>query len=393
MSDNPIDTKTPSQEVLEFNAQLQKDLDLDKRKKQVQEKDLFIREHKVGNEYENIVRNKDEIERAPTINFGAISNEAIERMVVENEDYILAARNPLPFINDDFRGIVPFFRNNLILIGSKTGGGKSTTVANITYKLLKTKNKITKRPHRILLLSNEEKNTDVYNRITCLLKGTAYVNHSDFTDQQMKEFSDYIRLLGKSGKLTVIEDRHEGISGWTTTPEGISLIFDNLIKNNEIYDVVIIDYYQNINASKVDPSLVAWQVQEKFANEMDRIKLKYPGAIVVMAMMDPLKDEDDTTPYKLRINGRKSICDKATFIGEIVPEPKQLRSKWTVWKSRWTTSIGDEFYSGYDRGMLVPYSLEFQKSTAKIVERNLERAKEQELGINEEKKEEENDPQ
>jgi hypothetical protein len=382
-----------SKELDEFNAklnddkELEKAIELDRRKTALQEKDLFVKEHRIGNQYDTIVKNKDEIDRAPAINFGSLSNEAIERMVVENEEYIMAARNPMPFINEDFKGIVPFFRNNLIFIGSKTGGGKSTAVANIAYSLLKTKNKTTNKPYRVLLLTNEEKNTDFYNRITSLLKKTAYTNHSDFTDAQMKEFGAYIRLLGKSGKLTVIEDTHEGISGWTTTPQGISLIFDNLLKNNDIYDLVIIDYYQNINTSKIDPSLAPWQVQEQFANDMDRYKLKYPGAIVVMGQMDALRDDDDTTPYKVRVNGRKSICDKCTFICEITPETNLLRSKWAVWKSRWTTSIGQTFYSGYDRGMLVPYSVEFQKNTAKLVERNLERAKERELGLETNKEE------
>ncbi|HEY5235508.1 MAG TPA: hypothetical protein VIJ14_04970, partial [Rhabdochlamydiaceae bacterium] len=320
MTDDNPNNETPSQEVQDFNAQLEKDLAFDRRKKAIQEKDLFIKEHKVGYEYDTIVRNKEEIEKAPSVNFGRIGDEAIEKMVEENEAYIKAARNPLPFINNDFKGIVPFFKHNLILIGSRTGGGKSTAVANLIHTLLKTKNKLTGRPHRILLISNEEKNTDVYNRVCSLIKGTPYTNHSDFTDEQTKGFNDFIRLLGKSGKLTVIENSHEGVNGWSRTPEGISLIFDNLIKNNEIYDAVIIDYYQGVSTSKIDPGMASWQVQEKFANEMDRFKLEYPAPIVIMAQMASLKDEDDTTPYDIRIRGRKSICEKATFVAEITPE-------------------------------------------------------------------------
>lgn len=377
-----------SEELEKLNLLREDDLALERRKEALKIKDLFIREHKVGYEYETMMKNQEEIARAPSVNFGRLSDEAIEKMVLENETYIAAARNPLAFINEDFKKIVPFYKDNVILIGSKTGGGKSTAVANIIYRLLKTKSKATGKPHRVLLITNEEKNTDVYNRVCCLIKGTAYTNHSDFTDQQAKEFTDFIRLLGKSGKLTVIEDTHEGVSGWSRTPEGISLLFDNLMRNNEIYDAVLIDYYQGISTSKIDPAMPSWQVQEKFANEMDRIKLIYPAPIVVMAQMAPLKDEDDSTPYDLRIRGRKSICEKATFVAEIVPDPRNLRSEWTVWKSRWTTSIGQSFFSGYNRGMLVPYSIQFQKSVAARVERNLERDKEEMLGITSEREEE-----
>lgn len=377
-----------SKEIDELNAKLEADLELDKRKKAVQEKDLVIKEHRIGNEFNYIVKNQEEIKQAENVSFGSIKPETIEKYVLDSEEYLKAAKNAMPFINSDFNKIVPFFRNNLILIGSFTGGGKSTAVSNIVHELITTKNKVTGKPHRVLLLTNEEHVSDFYNRITCLIKGMAYTNHNLFTDEQREDFSKYIRILGKSGKLTVIGDTYEGISGWTTTPEGVAMVFDNLIKNNDIYDAVILDYYQNINTSKIDPKLAAWQVQEKFANEMDRIKLKYPGAIVIMAQMDKLQDEDDTTPYKIRINGRKSICEKATFICEIVPEVELLRSKWTVWKSRYVSSVGAIFYSGYNRGRLVEYSVDFQKNTAKLVEQNLERLKEQELGIS--SKEEEN---
>ena len=376
------DEKPPlSPELEALNAQIEMERELQRRKKELEEKNLYVKEYKIGNEFETIVRNRDEIERAPTVRFGSLSDEALAQMIKENEDYIAAARNPLPFINEDFKGIVPFFRNNLILIGSKTGGGKSTVVSNVIYKLLRTRNKATGKGHRVLLLSNEEKNADTYNRVACLLRGWSYTNHSDFTDDQVKEFKDFMAAIGRSGKFTVIEDTYEGISGWTTTPEGIELIFDNLIKNEEWYDAVIIDYYQNISSSKTDPSMVPWQVQEKFNNMIDKMKLKYPAPILLLAQMDALKDEDDTTPYKLRINGRKSVADKSTFIGELEPQPKTLRSKWMVWKSRWTTAVGKDFYSGYDRGMLVPYSMEFPKNVAKLVAQNIEKDKESELGI------------
>ena len=119
------------------------------------------------------------------------------------------------------------------------------------------------------------------------------------------------------------------------------------------------------------------------------MKLRYPGPIVVMSQMKRLVNDEDTTPFNVRMKGSKLICDKATFICELIPERELLRSKWLVWKSRFTESVGQAVYTGYDRGKFVPYSDEFKKSMSKIVEKNLERIKAQELGITD-KEEDEN---
>ncbi|HEY5234849.1 MAG TPA: hypothetical protein VIJ14_01620, partial [Rhabdochlamydiaceae bacterium] len=194
-------------------------------------------------------------------------------------------------------------------------------------------------------------------------------------------FKEFIPKLTQGGRLTVIGDVYQGIPGWTTSIEGIETIFNNLIRDNCIYDAVIIDYYQNVTYSKKDPKLDEFMCQRRFANLLDQMKNRYPCPIVLMAQMKKLVDDDDNTPFNIRLKGSKLICDKATFICEIIPERKLLRSKWRVWKSRFTEAVGQSVYTGYDRGKFVPYDEKFKLSVAKIVERNLEIEKEQELGL------------
>jgi hypothetical protein len=190
-------------------------------------------------------------------------------------------------------------------------------------------------------------------------------------------------------------DVYEGVSGLTTSVEGIEGIFNNLLKDYEngksIYDTVIIDYFQNVRYSKLDPKLDEFMCQRKLAGILDQMKLRYPGPIVIMAQMKKMVDEEDSTPFNVRFKGSKLICDKATFICELIPERKLFRSKWKVHKSRFTEAVGQSIYTGYDKGKFVPYSVDFQKNVAKLVERNLEREKEQEIGMPTEVKGEEND--
>lgn len=383
-----------SKELDEFNKSLENDseiekaIELDRRKKAVFEKELDLKEKRVDVAFSNLLKGEEEIKKSKNINFGKMSEEAINKLVSDNEDYLEAAKHPIPFICNEFDSIVPFFRKNLVLITAASGQGKSTAVANIVYAAMKKKNPLTGKPYRICVLTNEEAPEDFYNRLSCFIKGWQYSNHDKFSDDQRAEFSKFIRVFTKNGNVTVIGDQFEGVDGHTTTCEGISRIFSNLIRDKEEYDVVILDYYQNVTKSREQPELNEYQVQRLLSNEFDRIKNVYGGVIVVMAQIDPLRDEDDTTPYNIRLKGTKLIITKSTFICEIVPEYALLRSTWVVHKSRFTASNGKRIITGFDRGRYVPYSTEFQKNVAKMVEQNLVRQKEQELGLAPSKEEE-----
>jgi hypothetical protein len=377
-----------SKELEDFNAKLAQDAELDRRKKAVSEMDLTLKEHRVTRDLEELERNKEELEQAKTVNFGSMTEEEIDRLVIDNDEYMKAAKHAMIFINDEFKKIVPYFKKNLIVIGGDTGDGKSTTVSNVIFSTITRKNPATGKPCKVLCLSNEERPEDVINRVTCLIKGWKYTNHDQFSDEQRATFREYIPKLTQGGRLTVIGDVYQGIPGWTTSVEGIETIFNNLIRDGVTYDAILLDYYQNVTYSKNNPKLDEFMCQRKLANILDQMKSRCGSPIIVMAQMKRLTDEDDTTPYTIRLKGSKLISDKATFVCELIPERKLLRSKWTVWKSRFTEAVGQSIYTGYDRGKFIQYSIAFQKNVAKIVERNLEKDKEQELGMTDDKKEE-----
>lgn len=372
-----------SKEIDKLNEEIQKDIELDRRKKVLAQKKLDLEEKRVDISFANLVKAKEDSEKSESITFGKTPEDEIERLIKDNSDYLEAAKHPMPFINSEFDNMVPFFRKNLILILSQTGGGKSTAVCSILDALIRKKDPLTGKAYRVCVLTNEEHETDVLNRLCCHIKGWTYTNHNRFTDEQRAEFSKYIRIFTQNGNVTVIGDSYKGISGWTTTVEGIRRVFASLIKNNDIYNVVILDYYQNVTISTNQPELNQYQVQDILSNEFDRVKNIYPAALVIFAQSDKLTGPDDTRPYNIRIKGAKKIATKCTFICELIPEYELHRSTWEVHKSRFTDSIGKKIITGFKNGKYVPYTVEFQKEAAKMVERNLEKRKEQELGITE----------
>ncbi len=378
-----------SKELDDLNAQLEKEVILDRRKKAVQEKELDLKEKRVDIAFADLVKAKDDTERSKNVGFGKLSDEEISQLLDDNASYLEAAKNPIPFICSEFDSIVPFFRKNLILLMAPTGAGKSTAVCNIAYTALLKQNPITKQGYKILIITNEEAPEDLMNRLTCFSKGWRYSNHDQFNDEQRTEFARFISVFAKKGNVRVVGDRVGNVDGWSTSVEGIVQIFDNLMRDGEHYDLVLIDYFQNIVRSREKPDLNEYEAQRLLANEFDRIKNIFPGVIVVMGQGDPLKDPDDTTPYNLRWKGSKLILTKSTFICEIIPEHKLMRSKWKIHKSRFTDAIGKEVITGFDKGRFVPYSVDFQRKIAKAVADNLEREKEQELGMGYSKKEDE----
>lgn len=354
-----------SDEKDDFMKKIAEAAELDRRKKELQAKELILKERRTDNELEKLQKNDRDLATAQSTRYGGLSDDQIANVQKESREYIEAARNGIVFINSAFSGKVPFFRKNLILIGGKTGEGKSTTVANIVATTMREISPITGKRCRVLVLTNEEKAEDVYNRITCFAKGWHYTNHDKFTDEQSKEFERYIPILAKDGWLTVVDDNfgstpENQTSGVTTSIEGIQAVFDGLIRDGVYYDAVLIDYYQNVKFSKKNPYLNEWEVQAQFAAMLDKYKNLYPAPIVLMAQVSP-PNEDNTVPFKVRIEGRKSILNVSTCSMEMIADRENKCTEWVVHKSRFNEHVGNSFHTGYDKGRFVLHSDEFKR--------------------------------
>lgn len=339
--------------------------DFEREKEEVAKIELVVRKRRAENAIDKIQEGDKNAQISKTTSYGALSAEEVRTIQKDNTEYMLAARAKMVFMNEMFAKAIPYFRKNLILIGGKTGEGKSTTVANIAFTTIKKVNKETRKRRRVLVLTNEEKREDVYNRVTCLIKGWHYTNHDKFTDEQLNVFNQYIGVLSDGGMLTVIDDQHGGASGTTTTLEGVCQVFDNLIANDEFYDVVIIDYYQNVKESRHNFAMNEWEVQAAFAKKLDQYKNIYPAPIVLMAQVQQ-QDPDKKVPFKNRIEGRKVILNVATCCVEMIAKREDLCTEWIMHKSRFNEAVGEKITTGYYNGAYVPYTEEFKAAVAKM---------------------------
>lgn len=315
---------------------------------EIRRKKQEVYENDIESKYDNLIKRKNELATNDDIDLTSMSEERLNNIVSETSEYLELARNSKTFLNNNFNGVVPYFARNVILIAAPTGHGKSTTCANLAYHALL-------QGQKILVITNEEVAGDVYNRIICLIKGWAYVDHGKFTDDQVRTFKEMIPQIGK--RVTVVDDNFGGSPGQTTTIEGMEAIFESLVKKKTNYGVIIFDYYQNVTKSNKNSSWNNWQCQEYLAKYLDSYKSRYNAPIIVLAQL--LDYSDNKPSFKERIEGRKLILNTATCAIELSAERDDQRTAWTIRKSRFSEGVGDTIYTGFSKGKYVEYTPKF----------------------------------
>ena len=330
-----------------MNDRLQKEKEEIVKLKELRTKENILRESRVEREFEKLEEYKRQQEILGAADISQMDPDEIASIQTGIQEYLEAARTSKTFINDTFRGIVPLFAKNVILIGANSGEGKSTISANVTLSTLKQSGKV-------LILTNEENKGDIYNRVTCLIHDWNYQGHEKFSETQVNTFKEYVGILSK--KMVVLDDRSvnklEG--GDTTTYEGIANILENLIQKNIKYDLIILDYFQNVASSKKNPQMNTWEVQAKLANYLDNFKNRYQAPVIVLAQLRPAQ-KDAEISFEDRLKGRKKIYETCTFACEARANKAESTTEWVVHKSRFGVSLDKGLLkTGWERGRYVP---------------------------------------
>jgi predicted ATP-dependent serine protease len=320
-----------------------------------------IEQENIRSKYDRLQEKKAELAVIESFDLENEDPSVIQKIADEGEDYLLKAKNAKVFLNDDFKGKIPLFPRNIIFAAAETGVGKSTICANLALRAII-------QNQRVLILTNEENPSDVYNRIICLLRGWAYVDHTSFTAEQIKIFKEMTILL--SERVTIVGDKRGGLDNLTTTIEGIKQVLNSVLSKDSKFELIVIDYYQNIDRSTEDQNMSAWDCQYRFCKFIDQYKNHSNASIVILGQLK--SSGDKTLSFKDAIEGRKTIMNVASCVLRVTKEPDKRRTGFEVMKSRFNESLGQTIYVGFDRGKYVDYTKEFEhKATMEALEKSM----------------------
>lgn len=350
-----------SKTLQEFRDSIEQEEKSDNKWQELKEKKLLVETHRYGNELEKINKNKKDSDDIANIKVDAISDEIIDDIVSKNRLYLEGAKNGLSFLTPDLGKIVPMWPGNIILIGSLSGSGKSSTATNLALNTMKQINPLAGKNRKVLYISNEETMISFMNKMTCACLGYNYNALDDFNEEQKQKLIEFMPKWAKAGLTILGEDS----IGTTTCLEGISGIFEQLIKTNTMYDLVILDYIQKVSSSKKDSRMVHWQVMKETMYVLDYYKDRYPAPIVVMSQLKETTEENPLN-FQNRIEGFKGILQPATVALELVPNRKLLQSRWYVRKNRYKGhTVGRYLDVAYDNGIFKPLTEEWKSKIAK----------------------------
>ena len=308
-----------------------------------------IKTAKLNAQYNKILENEAKVGTLKDIDIFNRPAEYYEKLEIENDEYLDNAKESAMFLTSDFHEAVPFFQKNLIIIGAKSGEGKSTIASNIALETIK-------QGKHCLMITNEEVDTDVFNRVTCLINGWAYNNHKKFTDEQRLAFKKNYSLLGK--RLLVLNDMSNGSGGATTSIQGLKSILDKVVESEVKTACIILDYFQNVNEDIESQGESEYTVLKRVASLLDKYR-KYVGCpIVVMVQMKA--ESGEGSDFKFRIEHCKEIYTKSTCALEVTADRESRRTIFTVRKSRFADALSKEIAVGFDKGRYVKYDHEFK---------------------------------
>jgi len=284
------------------------------------------------------------------------SKESLRKMFHSIANYNKMLSERLTLINESLTAAIPFTRENLYLFCAYTGSGKSTVAANISYPLWKQQKKV-------LVISNEETETDVIFRVACLEKG---YNFNDYKKGYMpqEQIFECMKLFEEITRYVKVVDvvYQDGI---TTKIEGVKKLMENV--KGQGFSCVLIDYYQLIKDSMNDKDRTRYDVLNDLRIWLGQYikSCEIPVALFVQLYSQgkrPSKDID------MRIKECSAIIEPASVIIEIVPNFVDSTSDFVIHKDRFGVAQGHKIVCPFEKGRYMK-----QLSQREQTERKLDR--------------------
>jgi replicative DNA helicase len=233
------------------------------------------------------------------------------------------------------------------VIVSTSGNGKTTNAATLAATGIE-------QSQKVIYFNNEMLAEDIYFKIAAAYAGIEFHGVDRLSEDQSKLLFNIIEKE-LCHNIVVVDDSYNGFeSGVTTTVEGMRWCLKHLTQSNEKFDFGIIDYYQQIDTILASPGAESWKAQELFISELSRFRTKSKMPLIIFAQV---KNQDPNVSVKDRIEGRKSIINKADIILELYSDHKNGTASLVVEKCRSNGSLkGTSFPLTYKNGRFHPAS-------------------------------------
>ena len=268
------------------------------------------------------------------------NTESIMEMYEDIASYNRMIKEKITFINPALTDAIPFTRENLYLICAYSGNGKSTIAANISLPLWK-------EGKKTLVIANEEAKQDVLYRIACL---DLNLNFNDYKKGNMPIASqkECIKLFPEISKFVKVLDVNYK-DGLTTKFEGVKNALEAV--KSEDYSAVMIDYFQLIRYSVVDPSKSTYSVLDDLRIYLGQYIKKSNIPVVLFAQLHSMGKRNNIE-LDSRIKECPGIIEPSTVILEVIPNFEDKLTTFTIKKDRFGLQ-GQAIDCAFDKGRYI----------------------------------------
>lgn len=299
------------------------DKQLEKKKTERKAKDDAAREVRNDEVLESAERKKLAV--LPSIDASVDSKTDTVKLDKEAQQDALDRQKCMPLINASVSKLANIYPHSLLVIAGPTGTGKSTATAAAAIAIINSEK-------RVLIVSNEEREIDVYQRMACTMLGVSRKSYSSgqLDPQTTLLVKNKISELAKSPMLRVIDSRFKDRSEFVMTTEGILSTIEKLAPN---FDVVIIDYFQKVTVNKPGGVTNDNEAQSNLALGLDNLRKSTSLGIVIFGQCHKNNGEVKLELEK-RWKGRKKLLEVATDVIEICARFSTFTTVFKCSKSR-----------------------------------------------------------